>query len=142
MKVIFAILAIVFSSTVFAQADSSLEYKVASIDAGKWIEKNDTSVERIRGLLSSAEKIYGLPQEKLADMAARTKDIAKEKQLAVTIAELLDWSLIACDVKCQDKEFAENMTAYVIVRTSSGQTHHQAIHSLAILQNAEKRLSK
>ncbi len=122
------------------ELSNSLEYKVASIDAGKNIPENDLTIGRARNLLDAAEPVYSLPKGRIADIAAKSQEIAKDRGLSVKISDLLDWSLIACDTKCTETQLSEYLSAYIITRTTAGQTHHQAIHGLVILNNLNRRL--
>jgi len=118
----------------------SLEYKVASIDAGKFIPESDLSITRIKGLLIAAEDVYGTPKQQVADYVVNAHEVAKQKGADVGVADLLDFALIACDVKCTQDNLVEYLTKYTTVRITSGQTHHQATHGIVILNNLEKRL--
>lgn len=141
MKYLPVVLAAIVSFPVIADDQpNSLEWTVASIDANRKLDVADTSIARVKGLLAAAQDIYRTPQSKLADMAARAKKIAKDKKLDVTIAELLDFALIACETKCTETDFSENVTRYIIARSSARQTHHQATHGIVIWDNLNKRL--
>lgn len=145
MKLIAITLALVFSSTTFAETTEkySLEYKVASIDAGRPLENGDTSIARVKMLLDTAEKVYKTPQNMLVDSAAVVKNIAKdEQQLDLTIAELLEWSLVSCDVECTRGQFVDQIVRYMTTRATTGQTHYEAMHGLLILNYINKTLSK
>lgn len=141
MKFIVWIFAAFMPCFALGAAEAPLEVKVASIDAGKWVDPSDTSVPRIKALLGSVQSVYALPQTEIADIAAKTKGIANSKKLVVTISELLDFALIICETKCTKKQLVEYLSNYVVARSTTGQSHHQATHGLVILSNLEKRLS-
>lgn len=141
MKFVVVLIAL-FACVASAAPEPPLEVKVASIDAGKWIDPSDTSVARIKALLGNAQAIYATPQTELADISARVKEMAKQKGLTVSIGELLDFALIACETKCTKKQFADSLTNYMLARSTAGQSHHQATRGFVILSNLEKRLSK
>jgi len=122
------------------EVSNSLEYKVASIDAGKFIPESDLSIARVKVLLAAAEDVYGTPKQQVADFVVNAHEVAKQQGAAVGVIDLLDFALIACDVKCTKDNLVDYLTRYTTVRITSGQTHHQATHSVVILNNLEKRL--
>ncbi|MBF4991090.1 hypothetical protein [Methylophilus sp. QUAN] len=122
------------------EISNSLEYKVASIDAGKFLPESDLSIARVNGLLNAAEEVYATPKQQVADFVVNAHEVAKQHGAAIGAAELLDFALIACDVKCTKDNLVDYLTRYTTVRITSGQTHHQATHSVVILNNLEKRL--
>jgi hypothetical protein len=119
---------------------NSLEYKVALIDAEKNIPESDLTISRAKQLLDATEPVFGLSKDRIADIAAKSRELAKERGLYVKITELLDWALIACDKKCTETQLVEFMSTYIMSRATTGQTHHQAIHGLVILNNLTKPL--
>ena len=127
------------SSNQLSNKDSPLEYKITSIDAGRWVALDDYSVNRARELLTATEKTYSIPKETIADMAAKAKELAQEKGLSVNISELLDLTLITCNDKCNRDQFVENISEYITVRANTGLSHQQAIHGQIIIQNLAKR---
>lgn len=139
MKVKFIVFFILLIFVKYSFAEDSLEYKVASIDAGRWIEKNDTSVTHISILLDETSKIFDLSKMNLADMAAKGKRIAREKGVDVSISQILEASLIICEKKCSPNRFNEIISSYIVTRSITKQTHYQAIHGIVILNNLEKK---
>ncbi|MDP2786630.1 MAG: hypothetical protein Q8O79_00925 [Pseudomonadota bacterium] len=119
-------------------ASESLEYGMAVIDAGAYVPKTDTSVERAKSLLSAVSKVYRVNQQQAADMAAMGKNLANEKGLNATMAELLDWSLVACDVTCTKADLASFISLYIATRAETRKTHHQTVHGLLILKYIAK----
>ena len=61
------------------QAQVSLAQKVAAIDAGHFVESDDPAVEKIEILLESLYKTTGYSEEKIADQAAMTRNLIREK---------------------------------------------------------------
>jgi len=123
------------------KADMPLELKVASVDAGYLLDSSDSAVARMRSLLNAIAEVYRIKPIRAADMAAALKKYSGEHGRPVTIAEALDWALIACEHICSEKELAQNMAEYAASR-NTGQTHHQAIHGLVILKYLAKVAAK
>jgi hypothetical protein len=110
---------------------------MASIDAGRLVDPRDTSVARMKVLLKETASVYRIEPIRVADMAAALKRVTTEHGSPVTIAEALDWALIACEHICSEKDLSENMAVYASSR-KIGQTHHHAVHGLVILKYVAK----
>ena len=72
--------------------EESLEYKLATINAGKYIEKDDLTINRFRYLLDTLENKTKNTKEEIADMSvAALEKVAKEKYgLDITLLELIE----------------------------------------------------
>ena len=124
-------------SSVYAE-NEPLEYKVAIIDAGKYIPQTDSSVSRARGLLTTASKVYLVTPIQAADVAAKGKEIGGKSGISVSIAEILDGALVSCDSVCSLDQLRDFVASYITIRQATGQTHHQAVHGLLALNIAVK----
>lgn len=142
MKNELAVLVLAWASINIATAGPSndpLEYKVATVEAGKYISPNDTSVARIKKLLADVQRVYNVPQEKAAEFAFRIKDAAGKGEIQVPIVDVLDFALIACDTKCTFDEYKENIIQYGELRIAPHHpTHQEATHGLLILNYVAK----
>ena len=70
------------------QTKLSLAQKVAAIDAGHFVEPNDPVVDQIEIVLESLHKTTGYSEEKIANQAAMTRNLIREK--IVKTANILD----------------------------------------------------
>ena len=72
--------------------EESLEYKLAVLNVGKYVEKDDLTINRFRYLLSTLEKKTKNTKQEIADMSvAALEKIAKEKYgLDITLLELME----------------------------------------------------
>ena len=120
------------------QAADSLEYKLAVIDAGKYVASSDSSIPRVRGILIGLERCYGVPQKRAADMSSRAWQMAKQDGHPLGLIDIMDGALIACDDKSNAQALANALSQYVAVRSATGQTHQQVVHGLLILNYVAK----
>ena len=72
--------------------EESWEYKLATINAGKYVEKDDITINRFRYLLDTLEKKTKNTKQEIADMSmAALEKVAKEKYgLDITLLELME----------------------------------------------------
>lgn len=119
-------------------AGEPMEYKVAVIDAGLYLPQTDSSVDRARRLLVAVSKIYGITPERAADMAAKVKQIAQKEGIGISVLDLFDWSLVACERTCTDRDLADFLAMYATARSKAGQTHHQTMRGLLLITQAAK----
>ncbi|MEA3414247.1 MAG: hypothetical protein U9Q99_01850 [Nanoarchaeota archaeon] len=72
--------------------EESIEDKLATINAGKYIEKDDITINRFRYLLDTLEKKTKNTKQEIADMSvAALEKVAKEKYgLDITLLELME----------------------------------------------------
>lgn len=125
-----------------ASAGDPLEYQVAVIEAGKYVAPTDSSVARAKALLLEVSKIYGISQTQAADIAAKIKSIVQKDGVNLSMLELFDWALIACEAKCTLDQYRDYLSLYASTRLSGAQTHHQAVHGLLILEFVAKTTMK
>lgn len=120
-------------------ADDPLEYKVATIDAGRYIGSTDTSVARIKKLLTDVQRVYKTSPEDSANAAVFIKNTAAKSGVQVSTADVLDFALIACDTKCTFDEYKDNLIQYVQLRIAPHRpTHQEATHGFLILNYVAK----
>lgn len=124
------------------RADETLEYKIAVIDAGKYVLPTDSSISRAKTLVTGLATCYQVPPQKAADMSVKARRMAKERSALLSLLDIMDAALIACDEKGNAQALAEALAQYVTVREASGQTHQQAVHGLLILNYIAKVSAK
>lgn len=118
----------------------TLEHQVATLDAGTWIPEGDTSVARIRSLLADVRRIYAVEPARAADMSQEARNQAKREGLATTNADLLDFTLAACESTCTEHAFVDALSTYIVVRSTTGQSHQQAVRGFILVSNIAKRV--
>lgn len=139
MKHVTILMALFLAAVTGARAaNDPLEYQIAVIDAGKHIQKSDSSIERAKELLERTAKIYRITPIQAADVAAKGKEIAQKSGIKVGIAEILDGALIYCDVTCSLDDMKNFVVFYLTARQTTNQTHHQAVHGILVLNAVAK----
>lgn len=100
---------------VTATEEETVEYKVAAIDAGGFIAKDDITVTRIRYLLSSIQSATGTPSGGIASAAAKTSDLLMENYgKKVTILEVLEAVNASEQIHNRSINLPDFLTLYII----------------------------
>ncbi len=134
-----ALIALAISCLPAFAANDSWEYKLATIDVGKFIPESDTSVARIRGLLIETQRVYKIDPTKAGDQAVLLKTEVAKKGTSISVADVLDFALIACDTKCTPDEYTDNIVQYAQIRMATHRpTHQQATHAFLIISYVAK----
>jgi len=132
MKKLLVIVSLLFSHA--AMADVPLSVKIASIDAGRMISTEDTSVERAEVLLSAAAKCFNTSPQTVADMAVSAQNLFTGDS-GRHVIDVIDGALIMCGDGSSVDTLARVLSKYVSVRSELGVSHHQAVRSLVLLSS-------
>ena len=124
------ILISIFSN--ISNAQESLEYKLASIDAGKTLPKNHLSVKRIKFLLDDLSYTYVENEQQIADMTVRAREILQGKYVNESLVNILSGMNSLFSKKVANQKYAEYIAAYMTLRMD-GQSHYNAVANLDAL---------
>ena len=116
------------------QASESLEYQLASINAGGYVSEDHITVARFRSLLNQLSSAYIENKQQIADMSVTAQQLLKKEGVAESILNIMEGMNQLFASRIENQKYAEYAAAYVTLR-SKGQSHSQAIRGLrAILQ--------
>ncbi|MCK4430984.1 MAG: hypothetical protein KAW19_06745 [Candidatus Aminicenantes bacterium] len=113
----------------------SIEYKLATINAGGYVPKDHVTVNRFRNLLNQLSKTYVENQQQIADMSVRAQQILKERGISESLLNIMQGMNQIFPRKVENQKYAEYSAAYLTLR-SKGQSHREAIEGLnALIQS-------
>ena len=115
-------------------AGESLEYKLATINAGRWIEQDDITVARFRSLLRQLSQTFVEGRQQIADISVKAQQIMKKNGISESLLTIMEGMNQLVSSEVRNLNYAEYLSAYVVLR-NKGESHAQAIDGLqGILQ--------
>ena len=115
-------------------ASDSLEYKLATINAGAYVSKDDITVARFRSLLNQLSATFIENKQQIADMSVTAQNLLKKEGVQESLMNIMEGMNQLFPRKIENQKYAEYAAAYVTLR-SKGQSHSEAIRGLqAILR--------
>ena len=109
----------------------TLEYKLATIDAGGFVREDDPSVARIRTLLGNLERKFSESQQQIGDMTVRAVEMLRdEKGVVQSIVDILEGMNRITTSSSGELKYAEMVSAYIVLRGDESQTHEESIAGL------------
>jgi len=117
-----------------AHASESLEYKLATINAGGYVSKDHITVARFRSLLNQLSATFVEDKQQIADMSVTAQNLLKKEGVQESLINIMEGMNQLFPRKIENQKYAEYAAAYVTLR-SKGQSHTEAIRGLqAILR--------
>ncbi len=120
---------------VFSQASETLEHKLATIDAGRFVSPDDITVARFRSLLNQLSSSYVENKTQISDMSVTAQKLLRDDGIQEKILNIMEGMNSLFSGKYQNLKYAEYAAAYVTLR-SKGNTHQQAIEGLQAILRA------
>lgn len=96
-------------------SDSSIEYQLATIDAGRSLPNDDTRIDQYDEVLDRVQQVCGNGRRMLGDMAVRGRQILAEEGVSVSAYELLDGVAIALDGQPRQSSCAETFSVIMVL---------------------------
>ena len=118
-----------------AHANESLEYKLATINAGGYVSKDHITVARFRSLLNQLSTTFVEDKQQIADMSVTAQNLLKKDGIQESLINIMEGMNQIFPRKIDNHKYAEYAAAYVILR-SKGQSHTEAIRGLQALLRA------
>ncbi len=119
-------------SSTLSIAQETLEYQLASIDAGKSLPKNHYTVTLFRRLLQDLSYTYVEDEQQIADMTVKAQQLLREKYINESLARIMEGMNSLFPKKIDNQKYAEYIAAYMTLRMD-GQSHTDAVLNLAAL---------
>ncbi len=108
---------------------STIEYKLAVINAGHNVDVNNPTVSQFRNLLDSLSAKYVEGQQQIADMSVTAQNILRDAGIEENLLNIMQGLDIVIDSPIEKQGFAECAAAYTTLR-KSGFSHNDAIQGL------------
>jgi len=117
-----------------AYASDSLEYKLATINAGGYVSKDHVTVSQFRGLLDKLSSTYRENRQQVADISVKTQELLKENGVKESLFNIMKGLNQLFAVKAENKkfpnpEYSDSAAAYAMQRRE-GKSHSEAIREL------------
>ena len=118
-----------------AQASESLEYKLATINAGGYVSKDHITVARFRSLLNQLSATFLENKKQIADMSVTAQNLLRKEGVDESLLNIMEGMNQLFSRKIENQKYAEYAAAYVTLR-GKGQSHMEALRGLqAILRS-------
>lgn len=109
--------------------NKTLEYKLAVIDAGRYVRDDDITVARFRTLLELLSEKFIEDRQQIADMTVKAQSILRDKGVSESLLSIMEGINGVFYGDRGHQKYAEYVGAYVTLRIQ-GQTHDEAIRGL------------
>lgn len=118
----------------------SLEYKLACINAGRLVSKDDLTVARFRALLDSLAKRFRESPRQIGNISVAAQLSLKGKGISESLLNIMEGMNYVMIADIGNQSYAEYTAIYVTLRASSF-SHERAAQSLQDLLSALLDLS-
>lgn len=115
--------------------NKSIEYKLATIDAGGYVKEIDITINRFRTLLNLLSKKYVENRQQIADMSVTAQNMLRDRGIAESILNIMEGMNKIFKSDIGNQKYAEYASAYVTLR-EDGQSHQEAIEGLTALMQS------
>jgi uncharacterized protein YgiM (DUF1202 family) len=109
--------------------NSSLAYKLASVEKNDYVKKDDILTNRFQYLLNSLDRKYTDSKQQIADRTVRAQELLKEYGINESLRNIMEGMNTLNDPKDKSKFYAEYTTVYVIIRKEN-LSHNKTIDSI------------
>jgi hypothetical protein len=131
-KVLLILFAVLFVQPVPMWADESIEYKLASVDAGHPVASHDITVARFRSLLEQLSTKYVEDKGKMAGMTVKAQQLLREQGVNEKMLNIMEGMNKIFSQPFPNQKCAEYVSFYIQFRTK-GQSHDEAVNGLRTL---------
>lgn len=134
-----ATLVMVFST---CYADGDFAWKLASLEEGKPLDENSLEVKRAKNALKIVQTVCDEQnEEKLGEQAWRTVQLMRKDNIYARPVDILEGLKAILDGVDKKQDCASYMVNYATVRSSTGQSHSEAVAGMRVLMNATGAIS-
>lgn len=118
-----------------AQSNKSIEYQLATINAGGYISPTDITVSQFRNLLSELSNKYVEDKQQVADMSVTAVNMLKKDGIDESLMNIMTGLNQLFYKKYENQKYAEYAAMYVSLR-GEGYSHQGAIDGLKAILNS------
>lgn len=132
--VLMGVVAMALAWPTSVNADGSLEYKLAVVDAGGFVSKDDITIARFRSLLRQLSEKYVESPQQIADMSVKAKELLREEGVSEKMLTMMEGLNQVFSTQVPNQRYSEYVSLYIGLRRQ-GQSHDASINGLrSILQ--------
>ena len=118
-----------------ATAAETIEYKLAVIDADRYVPKDHITVARFRSLLRQLTSKFNEDREQIADMSVKAQQLLRDEGIDQKMLEMMEGINRLFPQRFPNQRYGEYAAAYVSIRIQ-GQSHNEALGGLQALLEA------
>lgn len=107
----------------------SIEYMLATLNAGSHISEDHITVARFRSLLQQLSETYIENPQQIADMSVKAQEMLKNDGIDEKLINIMEGMNQLFSRKIENQKYTEYISAYVTLR-HKGNTHAQATTAL------------
>lgn len=130
-----AVLVSLICSLCFAQSNKSIEYQLATINAGVYVSTSDITVSQFRKLLNDLSFKYVEDKQQIADMSVTAINMLKKDGIDANLLNIMNGLNQLLYKKIENQKYAEYAAMYVTLR-GEGYSHQGAIDGLQAFLNS------
>lgn len=125
---------ILFCTLNTTHANESIEYQLATINAGGYVSKDHITIARFRSVLDQLSSTYIENKQQIADMSVTAQQLLKKAGVEESLLKIMEGLNQLFANRIENQKYAEYAASYVTLRIK-GQSHSEAIRGLqAILR--------
>jgi hypothetical protein len=138
-KIILTVFVIVLlNSLTVAYAGESLEYQLATINAGGYVPQDHITVARFRSLLSQLSFTFVENRQQIADMSVTAQQLLRQDGIDESLLNIMEGMNKLFPRNVGNQRYVRYASAYVTLR-AKGYSHSQAVGGLrAIIRSKGK----
>jgi len=124
------------SMTMKLKDNESMEYMLASIDAGHYLPRDDASIEKFRILLRQLDEKFAEDEKQIGDISVSTKFQLRDAGIQESLLNIMEGMNELFSGTQKDISYAEYATFYMGLRKKE-YSHNNAIKGLKVLIQAK-----
>lgn len=128
-KIIYYIPLLIFVFDVSIVNAQSTAYKLATIEKGGYVSKNDLLVKRFQNLLDQLSNTYVENESRIADMTVNAKNILEKAGIQESMINMMTGMNLIFSSKIENQKYSEYISAYIVLR-EKGYGNEEAIKGL------------
>ncbi len=117
-----------------AHASVSIEYMLATINAGGYVSKDDVTVARFRSLLNQLSTTFVEDEQQIGDISVKVQNLLKQDGIQESLINIMEGMNQLFFRKIDNQKYATYTAIYLTMR-NKGSSHTEAIRAIqAILR--------
>jgi hypothetical protein len=139
-KIILTVFVVVLlNSLTVAYAGESLEYQLATINAGGYVPQDHITVARFRSLLSQLSSAFVENRQQIADMSITAQQLLRQDGIEESLLNIMEGMNKLLSRNVGNRRYIRYASAYVTLR-SKGYSHSQAVGGLRVIIRSKGKI--
>jgi len=112
-----------------ASKPESIEYELATIDAGGYVSHDDITVARFKSLLDQLSQTYSVTPQQIADQTVKAKQMLKDRGVQESLMNIMTGMNQIFATANHDQNYATALAMYIELR-DKGESNSEAFKDL------------